>query len=214
MSTASPIRLVCFDLGGVIIRICRTWVEGLERAGLPLREGLSDRLEFVMDDIRNLVYQHQTGHMAGDTYYARFSESLEHLYTPDEVERVHLAWMIDQYAGVHDVVDALNRAGIVTAALSNTNAAHWEAIGTFSAVRLLGHRFASHLIAAHKPDVAAYEHVERTLAMDGKSVLFFDDLPENVTAASARGWHAVQIDHAGDPASQMRTALFDFGIEA
>ncbi len=34
------IRLVCFDLGGVVIRICRTWAEGCAAAGLEVRDPL------------------------------------------------------------------------------------------------------------------------------------------------------------------------------
>jgi len=35
--TTSGIRMVCFDLGGVLIKHCRTWREGCAAAGLRLR---------------------------------------------------------------------------------------------------------------------------------------------------------------------------------
>ena len=32
-----PIRLVCFDLGGVLVKICRSWSDGCRAAGLDVR---------------------------------------------------------------------------------------------------------------------------------------------------------------------------------
>ena len=31
------VALVCFDLGGVLVRICRDWAEGCRAAGLTVR---------------------------------------------------------------------------------------------------------------------------------------------------------------------------------
>ena len=64
-SNATPPSLVCFDLGGVVIRICRSWEEGCAAAGLPLR-GVESR-----DETRHLrtaaVVEFQTGRIGGDT---------------------------------------------------------------------------------------------------------------------------------------------------
>ena len=43
--------------------------------------------------------------------------------------------------------------------------------------------------------------------MCSSDLVFFDDLPENVDAARACGWNAVQVDHAGDTAAQVLAGL-------
>ena len=57
------IRLVCFDLGGVIIRICRTWLEACRRAGLPVRDGIEGVLQREIETRRELNVLHQTGRL-------------------------------------------------------------------------------------------------------------------------------------------------------
>lgn len=212
MNEPSAIRVVCFDLGGVVIRICRTWEEGAAAAGLPVRDGLNARLQTNLKSVQTLVVEHQTGRMAGHRYFAAFSELLDGLYSPTEVERVHQAWMFDEYEGVGSVIEELNQAGIVTAALSNTNESHWMQLDAYSAFRSITHRFASHIIGHHKPDSGAYAHVESALDAPADSILFFDDLEENVNAARSRGWHAAHIDHAGRPAAQMNRVLVQLGL--
>ena len=57
-------RTVCFDLGGVIVRICRSWEEGCHRAGVSLR----DHDRFMHDNHRaaraHHTDQHQCGHLS------------------------------------------------------------------------------------------------------------------------------------------------------
>ncbi len=47
-------------------------------------------------------------------------------------------------------------------------------------------------LGCHKPNAAYYEHVQKSLALDGKSLLFWDDSYKNVAAARSFGWNAEQ----------------------
>ncbi len=202
---SSPIRLVCFDLGGVVIRICRSWNEACAAAGMTVRD---PELWQRTRPIRyRLVEDFQTGHIDAPTFAARASEQVSGLYSPAEILGVHNAWMLEEYAGVAELIDRVHDAGFDTAALSNTSHDHWAQILTYPAVMRLRNRLASHLLGLHKPDPMIYRQLERQLGYRADEIIFFDDMPENVTAAGAIGWHAHLIDPGADPAEQIATIL-------
>jgi len=76
----------------------------------------------------------------------------------------------------------------------------------------LRHRFASHRLGARKPDPRVYEHVERATGVNARGIVFFDDMPENIDAARARGWRGHRVDPADPPAPQIRRALQAEGV--
>ena len=50
------------------------------------------------------------------------------------------------------------------------------------------------------------------LDVPAPSIVFFDDLAENVEAARAAGWNACPVDPHGDTAGQMRAHLINHGV--
>jgi len=63
---------------------------------------------------------------------------------------------------------------------------------------------------AMKPDAALYEVAERLSGRRGAELFYFDDRPENVAAAHARGWQAVvHADPATSRAALAATGLLD-----
>ena len=135
-------------------------------------------------------------------------------YSPDEIAMIHDAWLIEEYPGVRTLVDDLHRlGGVETGMLSNTNARHWaRRERDFTTAGLLGSQHASHLLGLAKPDPAIFRAFERRTGQAPGGIVFFDDLPENVDAARRAGWRGVLIDHVGDTAAQMRSALRDLGV--
>lgn len=202
----SPIKLVCFDLGGVLIRICRSWDEGCRAAGLDVR-GAAVADPAGANGRRDLSRLHQSGKMACVEFFQAVSRASGDLYAAHEVERIHNAWLLGEYPGVHAVIDDIRHAGLRTAALSNTNLSHWIALQRYPSISSLDFRLASHELGMVKPDEAIYREAERIFAVKAGHILFFDDLPDNIQAARRVGWDAVQIDHTADPAQQIRSAL-------
>lgn len=208
------IRCVCFDWGGVILKICRSWAQGCERAGLAVR---GDPATPAWANVRKgASLEYQLGHLDDAAYFRRISEACDGLYTPEECEAIHHAWLIEEYPGVAGLIDDLHTSGVTTALLSNTNRAHWlrqfpasgpGAWPRFGAASTLGLRHASHLLGLAKPDAAIYRAFERQTHFHAGEILFFDDLTENVSTALSLGWNTVQIDHTGDTADQMRREL-------
>lgn len=208
-------RVVCFDLGGVIVRICRSWEEGCTRAGVALREHERFMLAEHASARAGHTDAHQRGELSIRDYCAAITRASASIYDEHEIDRVHAAWIIEEYPGVADLIDDLNRApGVRTACLSNTNEAHWNQMmghdprgPVIPALARIAHPIASHHARLIKPGEDFYRHFERRLGVRPESVIFFDDLEENIAAARMFGWDAHQVDHTGDTASQMRGIL-------
>lgn len=211
--------MVVFDLGGVLIRICRSWAEACAAAGIPLREGVADATAGAMRHA--LAEKHGIGGLDSDAFFSEVSTALRGVYSADEVRRVHHAWLLGEYPGVQQLIHDIHAAGIETGVLSNTNHAHWVRLappahggsGEFIASGLAQHLHASHLLKLAKPDAAIYREFARRVGFDGtrgqpEDLLFFDDLEENVAAARGCGWRAERVDHTGDTAAQMRAWVF------
>ena len=210
-------RMIVFDWGGVILRICRGFEQGCAQAGLDVRPAAMtpDRVAAR----RAIAQSYQRGEIDCDTWAVRVSEATGGVYTPLEIQQIHDAWLIAEYPGVAQLIDDLHAAGTPTGLLSNTNARHWARHlpgGTgeadFPTIGMLRHRHASHLLGHAKPDEAIYRAFERETDHKAGELLFFDDLLENIEQARGCGWLAHQIDHEGDTAEQMRTALKRFGV--
>ena len=210
MADPAPPRVICFDIGGVIVRICRSWEEGCAAAGLDVRS--PDVHEATSRAREDLVVRYQTGRLDTSSYFREMSGLSGGAYSSREIEAIHHAWLIEQFDGVKSLIESIHDAGIATAALSNTNPAHWSRMGEFPAVMTIRHHFVSHQLGLHKPDGQIFVAVQRQLGVAGSLILYFDDLDENVGAARRCGWQAELIDPLNEPARQMRAALHHHGV--
>ncbi len=204
------VRIVCFDWGGVILRICRSWEEGCRLAGVPIHDQLlvpEQRARRVA-----LAEAYQRGELACNEFFQALAGTTDGLLTPEQARSIHDAWLIDEYPGVGSLVDTLNaRTDITTAMLSNTNESHWkrqhDGRGGFPAASRLKIRLASHELGVAKPDPAIYRVATERFGVSPGEILFFDDLPDNIEAARNAGWQAKRIDYEGDTCAQMRAHL-------
>lgn len=221
------VRMVCFDLGGVMVRICRSWEEGCARAGVPVRgDSASDEMKVRR---RTITGEGTIGAISEQVWVDRIVEVLGGRYSPDEIMRIHHAWLIEEYQGWPRLIEEIRSAGYSTACLSNTVEGHWERLvharvngqgereaaeqkSEFPAVPLLDYQFASHLMGVAKPNPEIYSAFEKQTGFRGKAILFFDDLAENIEAARRLGWRAERIDHGGDTAEQVRGYLKACGL--
>ena len=203
-----PVRLVCFDLGRVLVRICDDWRHACEVAGVP-----APRLP---TDIQSLAKLHEAvcGAEVGELDLPAFAAAVAPLLDipPERVFSLSNAYLLGPFPGAVELLDELCGRGIATACLTNTNDNHWRLLSqpgnTFLPLDRLTHRFASHLIRARKPDEAIYRHVEQATGAHSGEIVFFDDVVENVESARRVGWRAHRIDPtADDPVRQIRRVL-------
>jgi len=210
-SADSPIRLVCFDLGGVLVRICRGWPEACDRAGVANR--LADD-EATWHRVHLALSDYEVGRIDSSEMTRRLAAVTDGS-TPADIERIITAWLVGLYDGVGELIASIHDAGLPTACLSNTNDWHWRMMDRedrFAPLRTLRHRYASHLVRSRKPEPGIYQHVETELRLPGESIVFFDDLPANIDAATRRGWQGVVVDHDADTVKQMRGHLRSIGV--
>ncbi|MDB5320547.1 MAG: HAD-superfamily hydrolase, subfamily variant 3 [Phycisphaerales bacterium] len=208
-------RLVVFDLGRVLVRICDGWQHAFELAGV----GLS--VEQMDAAVRAHLHAGVCRIEVGEGEVADFCRTAAgHLQIPEEaVTRMWRGYTLGPYPGVAELIEELHRAGAATACLSNTNAEHWRVLmdpadAHGRALGGLKHRFASHLVRARKPDAAIYAHLERETGFDPAWIIFFDDVAENVEAARERGWRAHLVERCENPIPGIRQVLRDEGVLA
>jgi len=210
MAGASPIELVVFDLGGVLVRIARDWAEAHALADLPPHPIVEDPAFHA--GTRVVAAAHQSGAVTPEQWAVEVARRSDGAYTKEQAFAVLDAWIIGEYLGVDAVFDALDAAEVSTAVLSNTNPRHWTHPLQAATRARAGHAHASHLLGALKPEPAIYERFEAATGAGASAILFFDDGPANVEAARARGWRAEHIDHEGDTATQLLAALRAHGV--
>lgn len=206
------IRLVCFDWGGVILRICRTWEEGCKAAGIKVPNKKVSKK--CMTKLDSLAKRYHTGQMSDKAFFRAIAKESEEAHSIEDIAAVHHAWLIEEYDGIDDLIDELNSfSDLSTALFSNTNATHWARMEEdFPAASRIEHIHGSHLFGLAKPDEKAFAAFERRVGAAGNQVLFFDDTPEHIEGAKAFGWCAELIDHSGDTVSQMRAILEQYEI--
>lgn len=205
------VKAVCFDFGGVLVQIARTWEEACTRAGLnPELAGRSGA-----DMIRAVgpAADLQTGAIDFDEFIERSHQ--DGTSTPDRIQLrdIHAGWLIEEFSGMKQIIEQLNRLGIQTASLSNTDAEHWKTLCTMESISTLKTQILSFETGLRKPAPATYHAAEDLLDIPGSSILLLDDLQENVEAALHCGWQASLIDPNESVSDQARIALLTQGID-
>jgi epoxide hydrolase-like predicted phosphatase len=197
------IRLVVFDLGGVMIRIRHAWSEILAEMDLRLPDGFtSDRLS----DHRALS-AYQNGQIGEEEFLEALAQ--EFGIGVDQVREAHQLILREDYPGAAELVKDLRNAGIKVACLSNTNELHYREFfsGRFPVCEAFDELLASHRLGLSKPDPAIYKFVEERYGLQGDEIFFFDDNAANIEAAKARNWSGMLIDPEGEPPAVIRQEL-------
>jgi len=187
MSHSNEIRVVLFDVGGVLVEL-----SGVP-AMLAWMENRVSREELLSMWLTSpVVRAFETGQIApyvfADQLIAEMALPVERELLLEEFTR----WPTGLFPGALDLVGRVPRR-YARATLCNTNALHWPRLMTD--LKLDGafdHYFASHLIGKIKPDDEAFHHVTEELDCRAEEVLFLDDSRLNVEAAKRVGMRAVQ----------------------
>lgn len=200
------IRLVCFDIGGVLVRIHHNLGAVADSLGIVVRPG-TERTPLA----NPIVDAYQAARISYDEFLARLADHFA--ISREDAARIHHGVPIAPYEGTLELIQELEAAGIATGCLSNTNAEHWARLidpAQFANVARLKTKIASHLVGLYKPEPEIYRAFEE--ASSESAVLFFDDSAANVEGARAVGWKAELIDPQQDPARQLRDHLKAYGV--
>ena len=136
------------------------------------------------------VREHERGAIGIAAFAARMVAELGLTMEPEEFIERFRAWPKRLYPETADLLAAIPE-NIPRVLLSNTNAAHWARADISGALEgLFDRQFLSFRTGLLKPDAAAFEQVLEAYAVAPRNVLFFDDSPHNVDAASRLGIEA------------------------
>jgi HAD superfamily hydrolase (TIGR01509 family) len=195
------LRAICFDLGGVLVRIRPTWEEAARHAGVATaRSGAFETSEAFV--------QYQAGETAEDTYLDGLAEFLE--CSAEQAAAVHAAILGAEYPGTAELLAWLRDHGLTLGGYSNTNALHWLELRDperFPTVARLPNLLASHLTGFAKPDDRAFRAWEEAVGHTNAEIGFFDDNADNVRAAQFVGWRGWRVTESDDPPRAIRQAL-------
>ncbi|WP_432800122.1 HAD family hydrolase [Poriferisphaera sp. WC338] len=207
------IKLVCFDLGGVMVRLCRGWRHACEKAGVDVPTKIDDADALL--HMRDAVVQNEIGVMGQDVFLDEVGWLFD--MSRHDLQAASDAYLDGMYDGICDLINAVKAAGVKTACLSNTNENHWRIMTGGNGVNALplgelDYRFASQLIGDRKPNESIYRHVEEVTGLAGESIMFFDDSAVNIAAAAKCGWAARHVTDQTEPARMMRAYLEEAGV--
>ncbi|WP_128003286.1 HAD-IA family hydrolase [Piscinibacter defluvii] len=200
---ATPPLALLFDLGGVLLNV--DFERALEAWAPFSALGIDDlRRRFTFDAA---YAHHERGEIGAQAYFAHLIELLKLRAAVDQVEAGWNAVFVGEIVETRRLVETA-RQRMTCCAFTNTNASHmrtWSAlyprvVSTFDRI------FASHQMGLRKPERAAFEYICRSLALPPSTILFFDDLAENVQAAQQAGFQAVWVRTPRDVAEALRAA--------
>ena len=197
----AAVRALLFDLGGVIIDIDfdRAIAQWATMSALS-RDEIKRR--FWFDEPYQL---HERGKLPAAEYFTHLRASL---LLRGETEQIVKGWnsiFVSEIEETRRVVETARKT-LPCYAFTNSNPTHQAAwTSRFPlVVACFDHVFVSSDIGLRKPDREAFRHISETLAVPAGSIMFFDDLRENVDGASAAGLQAVHVRGPGDVLAAVR----------
>src|SRR3954467_13148782 len=95
-----PIQLVCLDLGGVLIRVCRDWREACEAAKLELPRPIFD--PEMVGRLAEINRRHESGRI-DDAAFDRQAAELTGV-TEQQIAAAAAGWLRPVYPGAFDLV--------------------------------------------------------------------------------------------------------------
>ena len=190
-----PVKALLFDLGGVLIDI--NFTRALHVWAAFSSFSFEELQEVFQHDI---AYQrHETGEMDAKDYFNSLRASLK-LDASDQ--QIEVGWNAIFVSEISQTVQAVRkvRAKYPCYVFTNSNPTHQRVCRSrfpdvFTAFEYV---FVSSDIGLRKPHRAAFEYLTRVLGVAAGSILFFDDMLENVTGALDAGLLAVHVRSPAD----------------
>ena len=181
----SSISTVIFDMGRVLVNI--------DFDAFPRLLGLERNRPNRVDEqaIRQMARDYETGRIGTEQFFGKLDEIFRRKYTREQLLNAWNAIIQDENSAIVPIVDAV-RAKYQTAILSNTSPVHFEkSFNTTAILKKFSRSYLSFQIGAAKPDPAVYLYVIRDIAAEPSSILFIDDVSENVAAAVKSGMEGI-----------------------
>ncbi len=197
----NTITTVIFDLGRVLMDID---FRAFSRA---LRLNHRGTGIFSEKKLELLAFKYETGKMSTEEFFASLSTFFGKRFSHRELFEAWNAIVGGEKKDMAPIVARVQQQ-YRTAILSNTNEAHFKyAALTIPLIQKIPLHFLSYKIGAVKPDPHVYFHVINALNSDPSSLLFIDDIPENISAAQAVGMEGLIFQTPAQLRSELAAIL-------
>lgn len=191
--------VLLFDLGGVLVEF--SGIGGLqELLRSPLDEAeVRQRLSSC-----SVLQQFEVGALSPSAFSETFVTQWDLTVPPAAFLNEFRSWSRALLPGARELLETL-RPRYRLAALSNSNAVHWDRnTSDLGVTGLFDAAYSSHQLGVRKPDAAIYREALIRLDVPAARVLFFDDLEANVAGARAAGMRAFHVCGVADVAECLR----------
>jgi HAD superfamily hydrolase (TIGR01509 family) len=180
-----PIRVVLFDVGGVLVEL-----GGVEALLGWMGPGTTVEQLWPIWLRSPAVRAFERGQIEPMAFAQGIVSELQLTIAPQTFLDSFAVWPTRPYPGALELVASIPST-YQRALLSNSNELHWPRIIDDLGLGVrFEHRFSSHLIGKIKPDLEVFEHVAQTLGCAPQEVLFLDDNLLNIEAARQAGMSA------------------------
>jgi FMN phosphatase YigB (HAD superfamily) len=180
-----PIKNLVFDIGQVLVRLRPQPLLSLFAAHGYVPQDLPDVVTRVG------LHEYEAGRFDGEELLSRLIALAPQ---PPPRAAVRAAWL-DLFEPIEAMLEFARRARgpYRTFLLSNVGDLHWlELDRAYGLHTLTDASLPSYTTGFIKPQSEIYALAERHFALEPASTVFIDDRADNVAAAKARGWHALQ----------------------
>ncbi len=191
-------RSVLFDLGNVLVHvdINMFW----RSLGFPSAEAIAP----VVPEIRRWAMEYERGAIGTERFLVHLQETMGPSYSMHQLREAFQSIICQPIEGMEEIVDAVSRSHH-TALVSNTNEIHHLiSNATVPALGSLPVHYVSYEIKTMKPHGAFYDAVLAGEAVPADSIVFIDDLPENVEGARKSGMHGILFTGCEALSGQLR----------
>lgn len=154
----------------------------------------------------SLFFDFEFGNLSRKEFHTRVNAHYRMHSSEDEFFEKFCAIFPGEVPGMFSLLGELQEKTNVFC-LSNTNEVHLEhCLKTFPELQVFSHIYASHEMKKRKPYPGIYRDVARSLDLNPRALVFFDDLESNVEGARRAGLKAEIFNDS----SQVREVLKDF----
>jgi len=180
--------LLLFDLGGVLVDFT-----GVRDIAALLSKPAS-RADIVERWSHCPVsYAFGVGEIGPAEFAQRFVRDWGITLEPEQFLREFRSWSRGFLSGARELLDTL-RPRFRLGAVSNSNEVHWARNAELGVTQQFEFAVSSHQVGACKPDAAIFEAALRRAGIAAEAVAYFDDLQENVDAATELGMRAFRTE--------------------
>lgn len=185
--------VLLFDLGGVLVDF--SGIDDLSKLlPIPLDHATVRQRLIACPILR----QFEVGALEPPAFAKAFVSAWDVVVSPETFLAEFRMWSRALLPGARELLSAL-RPHYRLAALSNSNAVHWDRNTTDLGVDgLFDAAYSSHQLGRHKPDPAIYREAIARLGVPAERVVFFDDVEQNVEGARAVGLTAFHVRGVGE----------------